>query len=181
MNTSGPLRNGDARASDARKSDSQPGHSLDADVQSNGAIPEVPASPYVTIADGESRSPGGRFLIIRLAFSFTVFAASCMIAEALLVGTAIAVAGYQIPGPFKFSDVLASPVGQWLRIGSYIAVPFCLMLACFSYGRIARTQRALLDTVSKRDQLHRQLQELRSDYALMKQQQPQQTEAAGNN
>lgn len=133
------------------------------------ATPQATANPYASIADSESRSPGGRYLLVRLAFAFVVFVASLVIAQSLLFGCAIAVAGYLIPGPFQFSDVMASPVGWWVKVGSCITIPVCLILACFSYGRIAKTQRALLDTVSKRRDLHRQLQELRADFGSKKQ------------
>ena len=133
------------------------------------AASQTTGNPYASITDDESRSPGGRYLLVRLAFAFVVFVASLVIAQSLLFGCAIAIAGYLIPGPFQFSDVMASPVGWWVKVGSWIAVPVCLVLACFSYGRIAKTQRALLDTVAKRNELHRQMQELRSDYGSMKQ------------
>lgn len=140
------------------------------DVNSFVAVtPQATGNPYASIADDESRSPGGRYLLVRLIFAFIVFVASLVIAQSLLFGCAIAIAGYLIPGPFQFSDVMASPVGWWVKVGSCITIPVCLILACFSYGRIAKTQRALLDTVSKRMELHRQLQALRSDYGSMKQ------------
>lgn len=122
-------------------------------------------NPYESIAASETHSPGGSFLLIRLAVSAAVLVASIIISHALMFGCAIALAGYLIPGPFQFADVMSSPLGPWVKMGSLICLPVCLAMSVYCYGRIARTQRALSETLARRNELHRQLQELRSDYA----------------
>jgi hypothetical protein len=133
------------------------------------APPQQPQNPYESSSAAEFRAPGGHFLLVRLGVSVAVLAGSLVILHALMFGCAIAIAGYLIPGPFQFADVMSSPVGPWIKVGSLICVPICLAMSVYCYGRIARAQRALVETMARRNELHRQLHDLRNDYAAIEQ------------
>lgn len=128
-----------------------------------------PQNPYESISTAEFRAPGGYFLLVRLGVSLAVLAGSLVILHALMFGCAIAIAGYLIPGPFQFADVMLSPVGPWIKAGSLICLPICLAMSVFCYGRIARAQRVFAETMARRNELHRQLHDLRNDLAALKQ------------
>jgi len=136
-------------------------------------------NPYESIAAAELPSPGGYFLFVRLGVSAAVLAGSLVILHALMFGCAIAMAGYMIPGPFQFADVLSSPVGPWIKAGSFICVPICLAISVYCYGRIARAQRAFMEAMTRRSELHRQLHELRKDLVAIGQNRRNESETSG--